>query len=175
MTSAIKSKVKKLRLVVFDVDGVLTNGEIILDHRGEELKIFNVQDGFGIVLLRKAGLKTAVISARSAPAVKARLEDLKVDKIIQDASPKLPAYQALLEEFGLSDEHVCFIGDDLPDLAVLKRVGFAVTVANAVPEVKKAADYITKNSGGRGAVREVVELILKAKGEWKAVLDRFSQ
>jgi 3-deoxy-D-manno-octulosonate 8-phosphate phosphatase (KDO 8-P phosphatase) len=162
-------------MLVMDVDGVLTNGDIIVDHAGEEIKKFNVLDGFGIVVLHKLGYKTAIISARSTKAVEARAADLKIDKVYQDAYPKLAAYEKLLREFALNDEQVCFIGDDLPDLMVLKRVGLAVAVSNAVSEVKEVAHYVTQRSGGNGAVREVVELILKTKGEWKTVLEQFSK
>ena len=136
----------------------------------KEIKIFDVKDGFGLVLLKWAGLKTAIISARSAEAVTVRANDLRIDKIYQDAKPKLHAYKNLLKEFKVNDNEVCFIGDDLPDLPVLKRVGFSVTVPNGVAELKKNCDYVTKNEGGQGAVREVVELILKAQGKWKKII-----
>lgn len=172
MNSALNARLKKIKLLVMDVDGVLTDGKIVVDARGKELKFFDVQDGFGLVLLRQAGIKTAILSARSSPAVAARAEDLKIDKICQDAYPKSDVYARLIREFGLMDEKVCFVADDLPDLAVLKRVGLAVAVSNAVAEVKKAAHYITACRGGDGAVREVVELILKAQGKWKNILAR---
>lgn len=155
---------------MMDVDGILTDGAIVLDAQGKEIKSFDVQDGFGLVLLRQAGIKTAILSARSAPAVTARAEDLKIDKICQDAYPKAGVYARLIREWGLADENVCFMGDDLPDLAVLRKVGVAVAVPNAVQEVKDAADYITKSRGGHGAVREVVELILKAQGKWEKIV-----
>lgn len=170
MTLSLKKKINKVKLLIMDIDGVLTDGRIVLDARGEELKFFDVQDGFGIVLLREAGLKTAILSARSAPAVTARALDLKIDKVCQDAYPKLGVYEGLIRELGLKDEEVCFIGDDLPDLAVFKRVGFPVAVQNAVGEIKKHADYVTVREGGNGAVREVVELILKTQGKWKSIL-----
>ncbi len=147
-----------------DVDGVLTDGKIILDSEGREIKIFDVQDGFGLVMLRKAGVKTAILTARASEVVRHRAFDLKIDKVYQDAYPKLEFYKRLLRDFRLEDEEVCFMGDDWPDIEVLKRVGFAVSVPNAIPEAKEAADYVTKRKGGKGAVREVVELILKARG-----------
>ncbi len=173
MKKRIKDNLKKIKILVLDVDGVLTNGQIVLDHQGEETKVFNVLDGFGMVLFRRCGHKTAIISARSAKAVTSRATDLEVDRIYQDANPKLDAYQSLLKEFNLKDEEVCFMGDDLPDLPLLKRVGFAVSVPNATQDIKKAAHYITKHRGGDGAVREVIELILKAQGKWKEVLERY--
>ena len=157
-------------MLALDVDGVLTDGKIVIDHQGQELKFFDVQDGYAIVQMRKSGFLTAVISARSTPAVTARMQDLKIDKIYQDAYPKLEAYRKLLTEFNLKDEEVCFMGDDLPDLPVLKRVGFAVAVANASGEVKQNADYVTKKRGGAGAVREVIEMILKGQGKWKKIV-----
>ncbi len=159
-------KLKNIKVLAMDVDGVLTNGHIVYDGLGRELKFFDVQDGCGIAQLRKAGLKTAVISARSCRAVKARMADLKIDAVYLDAYPKTGAYEDVLKKFHVVDAEVCFMGDDLPDLPVLKRTGFAVAVQNASAEVKKQADYVTKCKGGQGAVREVVEKILKAQGKW---------
>lgn len=175
MNRALNVKLKKIRLLVMDVDGVLTDGKIVVDARGKELKFFDVQDGFGLVLLRQAGIKTAILSARSSPAVTARAQDLKIDKICQDAYPKTIVYEKLIQEFGYRDEQVCFVGDDLPDLPVLKRVGVAVAVPNAVDELKKVSDYVTTRRGGDGAVREVVELILNAQGKWKDIVARMGR
>ena len=166
----LRLRIQKIKLLILDVDGVLTDGKIIYDSRGNEVKHFDVQDGFGIVFCQRLGLKTAIVTARASKVVTIRAKDLKITKVYQDAYPKIEAYKKLLKELGLKDEAVCFIGDDLPDLAVLKRVGFAVTVPNAVAEVKKIAHYITKKSGGHGAVREVIELILKTQGKWKILL-----
>lgn len=166
----MKTKLAKIKLLIMDVDGILTDGRIVIDSQGKELKVFDVKDGLGLVYFKRAGLKTAIISARSAQAVTARAQDLKIDRVYQDASPKTKAYDELLKEFWLRDEEVCFMGDDLPDIGVLKRVGFAVTVPDGVPEVKKVCDYVTKKEGGRGAVREVVEMILKAQGKWKKLI-----
>ncbi|MEI8011000.1 MAG: HAD-IIIA family hydrolase [Candidatus Omnitrophota bacterium] len=162
----IKPDMKKIKVIAMDVDGVMTDGRIIYDGTGKELKFFDVQDGYAIARARKEGLKTAVISARSAEAVKARMADLKIDKVYLDASPKIDAYEDLLKTFSVSDDEVCFMGDDFPDHAVLSRAGFAVAVANAAPEIKKVADYVTRHRGGRGAVREAIEKILKAQGRW---------
>lgn len=170
MNSALNARLKKIKLLVMDVDGVLTDGKIVVDAQGKELKFFDVQDGFGLVLLRQAGIKTAILSARSSPAVTTRAEDLKIDKICQDAHPKSDVYVRLIREFDLADEEVCFVADDLLDLAVFKRAGLAVAVPNAVDEIKKAAHYITTRRGGAGAVREVVELILKAQGKWNDIV-----
>lgn len=173
MTPTLKEKIKKIRLLILDVDGVLTDGKIVLDERGREIKVFNVQDGFGIVLFRRAGHKTAILSARAAKAVEARARDLKIDKVCQDASPKVNVYKRLLRDFKLKDAQVCFVGDDLPDMEVLKRVGVSVAVPDAADEVKKNVDYVTKRRGGDGAVREVVELILKGQGKWPATLKAY--
>lgn len=160
-------KLKRIKVLAMDVDGVLTDGRIIYDGDGKELKFFDVQDGCGINRLRKAGLKTAVISARSCKAVQARMQDLKIDAVYLDAYPKMAAYEDMLAKWGVRDDEVCFIGDDLPDVAILKRVGLAVVPANACAEARDAANMITRNSGGRGAVRELIEKILKAQGLWK--------
>ncbi|HBG60344.1 MAG: hypothetical protein A2Y03_02110 [Omnitrophica WOR_2 bacterium GWF2_38_59] len=174
MTDKLKGKIKKIKVLAMDVDGVLTNGKIVLDHSGNELKFFDVQDGYGVALIRRAGIKTAIISARSAGAVTSRAADLKIDKVFQDAYPKTEAYNIMLKELNVSSEEVCFVGDDIPDIALLEKVGFAVAVKNAASEVKKVADYVTRKQGGKGAIREVVELILKTQGKWKQLLNRES-
>ena len=161
-----KGALKRIKVVAMDVDGVLTDGRIIIDSNGIETKNFDVQDGFGIVFLRKCGIKTAIISARASGVVAHRAEDLKIDKVYVGVYPKLSAYESMLKEFKALDEEVCFIGDDLADLSVMRRCGFSVAVANAVLEVKQIANYVTVRQGGRGAVREVIELILRAQGHW---------
>ena len=155
MKSVSKAKIKKIKLLALDVDGVLTDGRIIIDSDGREIKNFNVLDGFGIVKMRHLGFKVAIITARSSEPVTFRAKDLKIDKVYQDAYPKIEAYSKMLEELQVTDEEVCYIGDDIPDLDVLKRVGFAVAVENAHEELKKIAHYITEKRGGSGAVREV--------------------
>lgn len=160
------ARLKAIKVIAMDVDGVMTDGRIVYDGNGKELKFFDVQDGYAIALARKAGLKIAMISARGCRAVKARAADLKFHKVYLDAYPKIGAYAKMVKSFGVKDEQVCFIGDDLPDLELLSRVGFAAVPRNAAPEVKKVADYVTRRNGGRGAVREVVEKILKAQGLW---------
>ena len=162
----METALRNIKVLAMDVDGVLTDGKIIVDSNGVETKNFDVQDGFGIVFIRKTGIRTAVISARASGVVKHRAEELHVDKVFTGAYPKTAAYEQMLKDFGVCDEEVCFIGDDLADLVLLKRAGFAVAVANAVFEVKQIADYVSKRRGGDGAVREVVELILNAQGKW---------
>jgi len=170
MRSSLEEKIKKIKLLILDVDGVMTNGEIIIDEKGNETKIFNVQDGYATVLFKQAGMKTAVLSARKCAAVTERAKDLGFDKICQDARPKLGVYKKIIKDLNLKDEQVCFVGDDLTDIEVLKRVGFSVTVANGANEVKKITDYVTKREGGKGAVREVIELILNIQGKWTKIL-----
>jgi 3-deoxy-D-manno-octulosonate 8-phosphate phosphatase (KDO 8-P phosphatase) len=170
MKKSVLQKIKKIKVLALDVDGVLTHGKINLDEKGKEVKSFDVYDGFGLALFKRSGLKTAIISARFSGAVSARARDLKIDKVYQDAYPKITAFEEMLKEFGVKDEEVCFVGDDLPDICILKRVGFGVAVNNAALEVKQVADFITKKHGGDGAVREVIELILKTQGKWKGLV-----
>ncbi len=173
MDSAMKERIKKIKVLALDVDGVLSDGKIIIDSNGDEIKNFDVQDGFGMVLLRRAGLKLAIITARMSRPVDFRAKDLKVDVVYQDASPKMEYYKRMLKELQVSDEEVCFVGDDLPDLGVLRQVGLAVAVANGVEEIKKEVHYVTHKFGGNGAVREVVELILKTQGRWDEIVATF--
>lgn len=156
-----------------DVDGVLTDGRIWLqswpDGTAQEIKGFSAYDGAGLKLARVAGLRTGVITGRESAATARRAAELGMEFVYQGRAEKLAAYEEVLRKAGVSDKEVCFIGDDLPDLPLLRRVGFAVAVANASPEAKKAAHYVTKRAGGEGAVREVVELILKTQGKWREV------
>ncbi len=166
----MKDALKRIKVLAMDVDGVLTDGRIIVDAHGVESKFFDVQDGFGIVFAQKCGLKTVIISARQSGVVAHRAEDLKIDKVFVGVYPKITAFEQMIKEFNVAADEVCFIGDDVADLVVMKRSGFAVAVANAVSEVKQIAHYVTKKKGGRGAVREAVELILKAQGQWEPKL-----
>ena len=164
---------ERIKVVALDVDGVLTSGKVQLDGNGNEIKEFDVQDGLGLVLLSKAGYKTAIISARKSEAVRARARELKIDKLYQGARPKEKAYERMLRDLRVGTRDVCFIGDDLNDIRVLRRAGFAVAVPAAAPEVRRVVDYVTKKSGGSGAVRELAELILKATGKWKGVIEEY--
>jgi len=161
---------KKIKVVAMDIDGVLTDGRIIVDSHGIETKNFDVQDGFGIVFLKKCGIKTVIISARESGVVAHRAQDLKIDKVYVGVYPKLSAYENMLNEFKVSDDEVCFIGDDVADLGIMHRCGVSFAVANAVFEVKQIADVVTLNKGGHGAVREAIEMILKAQGHWSPQL-----
>ena len=156
-----------------DVDGVLTDGRIVYANSGDELKFFDVTDGMGLALFTRAGLKTAIITAKKSKIVTKRSKDLHIDKVYQNAFKKSEAYEKALNHFGIQGEEVCFIGDDVIDIPVLKKAGLAIAVASAVDEVKKEADYITKKPGGRGAVREIIELILKKQGKWPKIMKRY--
>ena len=169
----INKKAKKIKLLIMDVDGVLTDGRIIYTNSGDELKFFDVSDGMGLSLFSRAGLKTAVLTAKKSRIVAKRAKILHIDKAYQNAYRKAEILEKILSDFKVSRLEVCFIGDDLVDLPVLKKVGLAVAVSNAVPEVLEAAHYVTAKGGGRGAVREVIEIILKAQGKWQELMKRY--
>lgn len=162
-----------INFLIVDVDGVLTDGKIFCSDRGEELKVFHVKDGSGIAFWHRAGKKTAIVSGRKSKAVEHRAKELGIKEVYQDAHKKLEAYEKILKKHGLKDEEVCYIGDDLIDIPVLRRVGFAVAVAGSPPEVLQRVDYVTKDRGGQGAVREVVEKILKSQGKWEDILKNY--
>lgn len=166
---------KKIKLLILDVDGVLTDGRIIYDNKANELKFFDVQDGFGIVLLKRAGIPSAIMTAKRSKIVSRRARDFKIDHVYQNCFDKLETFEGILKKFNLSADETCFIGDDLIDIPVLKRVGFAVSVPNAVEETRNAAHYITKARGGWGAVREICDLIIKAQGKWQDIMSRYSR
>jgi 3-deoxy-D-manno-octulosonate 8-phosphate phosphatase (KDO 8-P phosphatase) len=167
----------RVRLLGLDVDGVLTdNGVFIGPLGGErvELKRFDIQDGLGLILLRTAGLPVVWVSGRRSEATALRAAELQVEEVLQVPGPrKAAAFGELLERRGIGWEEVAFVGDDLADLPVLRRVGLPIAVANAVPDVKAVASYVTRAAGGHGAVREVVELLLRARGDWAGILERY--
>jgi len=162
-----------IRAVILDVDGVLTDGGVVLADDGSELKRFHVWDGTAIKYLLRNDIQVAFLSGRESAAVARRAKELGVAHVRQGAKQKLPAYQELLDELGAADEAVCYVGDDLPDIPVMRRAGHAVAVANAREEVQAVADHVTHAPGGQGAVREVAERILKAQGKWATVLGRY--
>jgi 3-deoxy-D-manno-octulosonate 8-phosphate phosphatase (KDO 8-P phosphatase) len=173
--SSIVSRIKRVKLFLCDVDGVLTDGSIFIG--GErEFKRFNIRDGLGIVLARRAGLKVGWVSARPSLATKLRAEELKVDFLVQqgDNIGKTGAIERLLRQESLNWADVCFVGDDIIDLGPLTRAGFSVVVGDGVAEAKAAAHFTTKAAGGRGAVREAVELILKAQGKWRPFMKYYA-
>jgi len=169
-----KANLTNIQLLVLDVDGVLTDGSVIINGDGSESKFFNVLDGHGIRMWQTAGLKVAFLSGRTSEPTKYRAEQLRIDYCIQDCLDKLPALKKLLEQLGLSARQVAYIGDDLLDLPPIRYVGFGAAVANAVDEVKDTADYITTRRGGNGAVREVIEHILKNTGRWQELMKKYS-
>jgi len=169
----IKEKAKKIKLLIMDVDGVLTDGRIIYANSGDELKFFDVTDGMGLALFSRAGLKSAILTAKKSKIISKRAKDIHIDRVYQSAFKKSEAFRKILDDFKVSPEEVCFIGDDVIDIPVLKRVGLAVSVPNAVPEVKDEAHYITKKKGGHGAVREVIDMILKVQDKWNGVMKRY--
>ena len=172
-SSDVSQRASQVSLLLLDVDGVLTDGRIVYAEYGDELKFFNVQDGAGLVFWNRMGLKSAIITARSSRLMKRRAKEMRIDLLLQGQLLKLPAYERLLKRFRLTDEQVCAIGDDLMELPILRRVGLAVAVPNAVDEVKRVSHHVSQRSGGQGAVREMVEMILKAKGLWDQVMQRY--
>jgi len=170
---AMSTNLNDIRLLVMDVDGVLTDGAISVNADGTETKCFNSLDGHGIRMWRRAGLKVAFISGRAADAVNHRARDLGVGHVFQDCHDKLPVLEELVRREGLGPHQVACIGDDLTDLPMLRYVGFAAAVANAVDEVKQQAHYVTTRCGGSGAVREVIEHILKNTGKWQELMKRY--
>ena len=168
----IEERAKKIKLLVLDVDGVLTDSRIIYDNFGDEIKCFNVYDGFGMTLLHRAGIKSVIITAKKTRIVEKRAKDMYVSKVYSDYM-KLKLYEKAIKKFRVKDEEVCFIGDDFIDLPVLKRVGLSIAPPEAIEEVKKSCHYITKKNGGKGAVREVIEIILKSQGLWDKVISQY--
>ena len=160
-------RAKPIRLILSDVDGVMTDGSIIWDNQGIESKVFHVRDGLGIKLWQKAGFSFGVLTSRNSQIVKLRAAELGIDIVRQGFSEKLPAAREILKASKITPDEVCYIGDDLPDLAVMYEVGLPVAVADAAAEVRQAAAWVTTAAGGRGAVREVVERLLKGKGRWE--------
>lgn len=160
----ILQKAKKIKLVIFDIDGVLTTGALFIGDDGQEYKAFNSKDGHGLRMLQDAGVEVAIITGRQSNVVKHRAQDLGISRIYQGKREKLPAYLALLEETGLNHEDIAYVGDDVVDLPVMTQVGLAICVQDAHPFVKKHAHWITDNNGGCGAGRDVCELILQARG-----------
>lgn len=169
-----REKLIPITLLLLDVDGVLTDGTIIYSDSGEEIKAFNVRDGHGLKLLMRAGLEVALLTARESKVLLHRARDLGITTVYQKAIDKLAAYRAIIDERKIEDRNVCFVGDDIIDIPVLRRVGFSAAVADAVPEVKEVVDYVTGQAGGKGAVREVCELLLKAQNKWEQVTEKYT-
>ena len=173
MTEQRKTNLADIQMLVMDVDGVLTDSALIINADGSESKFFNSHDGHGIRMWQRAGLKVAFLSGRESGPTRHRAQQLEVDYCIQDCHNKLPALKELAEKLGLTAQALAYIGDDLTDLPSIRYAGFGVAVANAVDEVKQYADYVTTRAGGRGAVREVIEYILKSTGKWQDLMARY--
>ena len=170
----ITARAQRIKLLLMDCDGVLTDGRLWLTSDGDEQKAFHARDGQGISLLHRAGLQTGIITGRTSSAVDRRARDLKMSYVRQYAKDKIKALEEILAEAGVTTDECAYIGDDVGDIPVMRRVGLAVAVSDAVGETKQAAQYITALKGGQGAVREVCDLVLKAQGRWDELMERFS-
>lgn len=167
---SIKEKAKKIKLLMLDVDGVLTDGRIVYDSKGRDSKFFDVHDGLGVYVLRRMGIKTVLVTAKNSQVIAPRAKDMQVEAIYKDIFPKSKVVELVKKRFNLNREQICFVGDDLVDYSAMTRCGLPIAVSNACKEIKDIADYITKKPGGRGAVREVAEILLKSQGKWKKAL-----
>jgi 3-deoxy-D-manno-octulosonate 8-phosphate phosphatase (KDO 8-P phosphatase) len=171
----LKTRAKKIKMILMDTDGVLTEGKIIFFSGGGEAKAFDVKDGVGIKLAQRVGIKTGIITGRSSEAVTRRAQELGIDELCQGAREKLISYEEIISKHSLKDEEVCFIGDDIIDIPVLKRVGFPVAVADAHKDILSFTAYQTDLKGGQGAVREVIDFIIRAQGKWDQLIKRYSK
>ncbi len=176
ISPALKKRAAQIKIILMDVDGTMTDGGVTLlsqpDGSALEIKTFDAHDGQGLTLAHTAGLRTGCITGRESPALLRRAREMKMDFVYMKIALKMPAYEEILQKAGVPDSAVAFIGDDLPDIPLMRRVGLAVAVGDAVPEVKKVAHYTTKALAGRGAVREAIELILKSKGIFEELIDK---
>jgi 3-deoxy-D-manno-octulosonate 8-phosphate phosphatase (KDO 8-P phosphatase) len=163
---AVRKKAEKIKLVLFDVDGVLTDGAIIIDDEGVETKRFHVRDGQGIALLKRSGIEVGFITGRSSKVVRLRAKELGVRLVYQGMQNKAHAYTEIKRKTGLRDEEIAYVGDDAIDLPILRQSGLAVAVQDCWPGLKNRVDYVTQAAGGKGAAREVSELLLKTQGQW---------
>ena len=176
ISSALKKRAAQISLVLMDVDGTMTDGGVTLlsqlDGTALEIKTFDAHDGQGLTLAQTAGLKTGCITGRESPSLLRRANELHMDYVYMKVPVKLPAYEEILQKAGVADDAVAFVGDDFPDIPLMRRVGLAVAVGDAVADVKKIAHYTTRAHAGRGAVREAIELILKSKGIWEEMIEK---
>lgn len=169
----LQQKAKKIRLIIFDIDGVLTDGKLFFGSTGEELKVFHVQDGLGLKLLQKAGIEVALISSRKNVAVLQRMMELDIKHIYLGHENKNIPFKKLLTKLKLMRQQVAYAGDDLPDLTIMQQVGLSICVANAHPILKQYADWQTKNSGGNGAAREICDMLLQAQGKLEQIYKKY--
>ena len=167
----LKARFRKVKLLLLDVDGVLTDGRIIYDSSGRDSKFFDVHDGLGVYVLHKFGINTIIITAKNSKAIGPRSKDMRVVEVFADIFPKTMVLDKILKKYRVAKDEICFMGDDLVDLSLMRKIGLPVAPANASSEIKEAAVYVTNCIGGRGAVREVAELILKSQDKWKDVLE----
>jgi 3-deoxy-D-manno-octulosonate 8-phosphate phosphatase (KDO 8-P phosphatase) len=176
ISPALKKRAAQIQILLMDVDGTMTEGGVTLlsqtDGTALEIKTFDAHDGQGLTLAQTAGLRTGCITGRESAAVLRRAHEMKMEFIYMKQPLKMPAYEEILGNTGVPDSGVAYVGDDLPDIPLMRRVGLAIAVGDAVPEVKKAAHYTTKAIAGHGAIREAVELVLKSKGVWEAMIDK---
>ncbi len=172
LKESFQERARKIKLIIMDVDGVLTEGHIILEDEKPEMKMFHAHDGIGLVMARRVGIKTAIISQRESPAVQRRARELHIDYLYLKQFYKETAYQKLKQEHGYRDEEICYIGDDIPDLPVLRLVGLPVAVQNANWRVKQEIPFVTETEGGKGAIREIIEAILKAQGKLERAIEK---
>jgi 3-deoxy-D-manno-octulosonate 8-phosphate phosphatase (KDO 8-P phosphatase) len=176
ISPALKKRAAQIKLLLMDVDGTMTDGSVTLlsqdDGTALEIKTFDAHDGQGLTLAHTAGLRTGCITGRESGALLRRAHEMKMEFIYMKQPLKMPAYEEIVRKAGVPDSAVAFIGDDLPDIPLMRRAGLAVAVGDAVPEVKEVAHYTTKALAGRGAIREAVELILKSKGIWEEMIDK---
>lgn len=173
LKDGLAEKIKRIKLLILDVDGVMTDGSIVYTDEGVEIKAFNVRDGHGIKLLMRSGIGVAIITARESRAMSHRAQNLGITDLYQGRLDKASALDEILKSKKLNPLQIAYVGDDIIDLPVLRQVGFSVAVADAVKEVRGRVDYVTAALGGKGAVREVVELILKTQGRWDEVMKRY--
>jgi len=172
IAEALTRKISQIKLLILDVDGTMTDGKISYSINGSDIKQFDVHDGFGIKMLQVAGIRIAIVSSKSSVTIEKRFRELEIEDKFLGISNKLMVYKNLKEKYHLTDEQIGCVGDDIPDIPVLKYVGFSVAVNNAVDEVKQIADYITHKNGGFGAIREIAELILKTKGVFQEIIEK---
>ena len=169
----MNDKLKHIRLLLLDVDGVMTDGSIIYDGSGLETKCFNVRDGHGIKMLQRHGIEVGIITGRTSIVVDIRAKELGINLVYQGALKKLESYNDVKEKTGLDDSQIAYMGDDVIDVPVLRRVGFAAVPLDGLPEVRAVAHYVSACGGGRGAVREVCDMILKGRGMWDEIAERY--
>ena len=173
MNKKLKEKLKKIKMLMLDVDGVMTDGRIIMDDEGRQLKNFDVRDGHGLKIIQRYGIEVVILTGRKSEVVNHRASDLDIKEIYQGALNKKEVFAKILQKHNLTADFVAYMGDDIIDIPVLRQVGFSAAVADAVDVVKKSVDYVTKNKGGHGAVRELCEMILQTQGKWPEIAEKY--